>query len=90
MTSTDNGAVIPSSIANKIIEKVLDISPVFYDADRYNVKGTLTIPYYDEATGDITMDMQKNLRKENPLPENSKAFHLPVSLAVRSRTFPRA
>lgn len=52
MTSTDNGAVIPSSIANKIIEKVLDISPVFYDADRYNVKGTLTIPYYDEATGD--------------------------------------
>lgn len=86
MTSTDNGAVIPSSIANKIIEKVLDISPVFYDADRYNVKGTLTMKQPET----LQWIMQKNLRKENPLPESSKAFHLPVSLAVRSRTFPRA
>ena len=56
MTKAANGAVIPASIANKIIEKVVEICPIYHDADRYNVKGTLTIPYYDETTqGDIEM-----------------------------------
>jgi len=56
LTKGDNGAVIPTSIANKIIEKVVEICPIFSDADRYNIKGTLTIPYYDATTnGDITM-----------------------------------
>ena len=52
----DNGAVIPSSIANKIIEKVIDMCPIYHDATRYNAKGTLSIPYYDTATQDITME----------------------------------
>lgn len=55
MTMTDNTAVIPSSIANKIIEKVLDICPIYQAAERYNVKGNLSIPYYDEESGDIQM-----------------------------------
>ena len=56
MTKGDNGAVIPSSIANKIIDKVVEISPVFAMSERYNVKGTLQIPYYDTTSGDIVMD----------------------------------
>ena len=56
MEKGDNGAVIPSSIANKIIDKVVEICPIFQDADRYNVKGTLTIPYWDETTDHITVD----------------------------------
>ena len=56
MTKTENGAVIPASIADKIIQKVVDLCPIYFDADRYNVTGTLTIPYYDESTGDITME----------------------------------
>lgn len=56
MTKGANGAVIPTSIAQKIIEKVIDICPIYHDADRYDVNGTLTIPYYDETTqGDIEM-----------------------------------
>lgn len=55
MTTGDNGAVIPSSIANKIIKKVYDISPIYQLATRYNVGGTLNIPYYDESTQSITM-----------------------------------
>lgn len=55
LTQTDNGAVIPTSIANKIIQKVVDISPIYHDADRYNVRGNLQIPYYDESTGDVEM-----------------------------------
>ena len=56
MTKGDNGAVIPSSIANKIIEEIIDICPIFADADRYNVKGSLSIPYYDEGTSSIQME----------------------------------
>lgn len=55
MTTGDNGAVIPTSIANKIIKKVYDICPIYQMADRYNVAGTLTIPSYDESTSTITM-----------------------------------
>lgn len=55
MTTIDNGAVIPSSIANKIIKKVYDISPIYQLATRYNVGGTLNIPYYDESNQSITM-----------------------------------
>lgn len=50
-----NGAVIPTSIANKIIKKVHDICPIYQLATRYNVGGTLQIPYYDENDGNITM-----------------------------------
>ncbi len=55
LTVGANGAVIPSSIANKIIQKVYDISPVYQLATRYNVGGTLSIPYYDESAGTIEM-----------------------------------
>lgn len=55
LTKSDNGAVIPSSIANKIIEKVKEMSPLFAMATHYNVGGTLTIPSYDESTQKITM-----------------------------------
>lgn len=55
LTTGDNGAVIPSSIANKIIKKVHDICPVYQLATKYNVGGTLSIPYYDETDGNITM-----------------------------------
>ena len=39
----DNKAVIPKTIANKIIDKIKDISPLFRDAEKYNVKGTVRI-----------------------------------------------
>ena len=55
LTSGDNGAVIPSSIVNKIIKKVHDICPIYQLATKYNVGGTLSIPYYDEKDGNITM-----------------------------------
>ena len=55
LTTGDNGAVIPSSIAQKIIKKVYDICPIYQLATRYNVGGTLSIPYYDEETQSIEM-----------------------------------
>lgn len=55
MTKGDNGAVIPKTIANKIITEVKNICPIAELATVYNVKGSLSIPYYDESAGAITM-----------------------------------
>ncbi len=58
-TPAANGAVIPSSIANKIIEKVKNISPIYAMSTKYNVRGTLSVPYYDESAGTITVGYQE-------------------------------
>lgn len=55
MTKSANGAVIPTTIANKIITKVYDICPILERSTKYNVKGKLVIPYYDEETNAITV-----------------------------------
>ena len=53
-TKTDNGAVIPSTIVNKIIDKVNEISPVYELSTKYVVGGTLNIPYYDGSEQDVS------------------------------------
>ena len=58
MEKDDNGAVIPQTIADKIIKKVYDICPVLERSSKYNIKGTLTIPYYDESETAITVGYQ--------------------------------
>lgn len=56
MTKAANGAVIPTSIANKIIAMVYNICPILERSTKYNVKGKLVVPYYDENTNSITVD----------------------------------
>lgn len=53
MTFGDNGAVVPKTIAQKIIKKVYDICPILEKATKYNVKGTLSIPFYPTDSNDI-------------------------------------
>lgn len=55
LTKTDNGSVIPTTIAQQIIKKVYDISPILEKSQKYNVKGKLQIPYYDTTDGGITV-----------------------------------
>lgn len=55
MTLTDNGAVIPTTIAKKIVEKIYDISPILERSTKYNVKGNLTIPFYPADSNDVEM-----------------------------------
>jgi len=55
MTKGDNGAVIPKTIINKIVEKVSDISPIYRLATHYNAKGTVAIPKEDTSTDEITV-----------------------------------
>jgi HK97 family phage major capsid protein len=77
MTKGDNGAVIPQTIANKIIKRVYDISPVLDRSSKYNIKGTLTIPYYDESVTHITVDYQTEFEE---MASNSGKFTSSVTL----------
>ena len=47
--------LIPTTIANRIIKKVYDICPILERSTKYNVKGKLEIPYYDESTTSINV-----------------------------------
>jgi HK97 family phage major capsid protein len=46
-TAGQNGVTIPLSIANKIVDKVVNLSPVLSKATIYNLTGDLSIPVYD-------------------------------------------
>lgn len=49
ITMGNNGAIIPVTIANRIIKKVTDICPILRGAVRYNIKGTLKVPVWGNA-----------------------------------------
>lgn len=49
--STNSNAVVPKTIAKKIVARVYDISPVVEKATKYVTKGTLEIPVYGANNG---------------------------------------
>lgn len=53
--TNSGGVLIPQTIANRIIKKVYDMSPILEKSTKYNVKGKLELPYYDESTQAITV-----------------------------------
>ncbi len=55
LTKGDNGTIIPKTIAQKIIDKVIEISPLFASATKYNAKGTFAVPKYNDTTDDVTV-----------------------------------
>lgn len=63
MSKTANGAVIPATIANKIIETVYNICPILEKSTKYNVKGKLIIPKYDETSHAITVDYAEEFQE---------------------------
>lgn len=48
LTKSNNGAIVPVTIAKRIIRKLYDISPILEKSTKYNVKGSLSIPQYNE------------------------------------------
>lgn len=55
VTYGENGAIIPTTIAKKIIAKVEEICPIWTMAEHYNVKGNLSLPYEDETNTNLEM-----------------------------------
>ena len=64
MSYGSNGAIVPTTIAQKIIEKVKELSPIYEKVEKFNTKGTLKIPVYgvdsgvDSPTGDVNVAYQ--------------------------------
>lgn len=54
-TFGDNGAVIPTTIASKIIKRITEICPIYALTTKYNEKGNLQFPVYDETVDKITV-----------------------------------
>jgi len=81
MTLTDNGAVIPTTIANRIIKKVYDISPILERSTKYNVKGKLELPYYDVDTQTITVAWANEFEELNSSVGKLKSISLTGYLA---------
>ena len=65
LTIGDNGGIIPQTIANKIIEKVKELSPIYSLTTIYNINGDLIFPVYDEATSAIIADYVEDLTELN-------------------------
>lgn len=51
----DAKTLIPTTVWNEIISQVIEISPVFSMADRYNITGNLVLPKYDAKNSSIVM-----------------------------------
>ena len=55
LTKGDNGVMLPKTIAQKVVDKVNEISPLYSSATKYDAKGTLAVPKYDDTTDDVTV-----------------------------------
>lgn len=65
LTKSDNGAIIPTTIANEIMKKVYDVCPILEQSTKYNVKGTLEIPVYTDGITVAFQDEFKQLTSAN-------------------------
>ena len=50
VTYGENGAIVPKTIAQRIISKVYATCPILERADKYNIRGTFSIPYESSDT----------------------------------------
>ena len=56
LTTGNNGAIIPKSIAKKVVAMAYDMSTILSGATKYNTKGDLSIPVYGvDGSTDISM-----------------------------------
>lgn len=56
-----NGGIVPKTIADRIIEKVKELSPIYAMSTIFNVKGTLVFPVYDEGSSSVSAAYQDDL-----------------------------
>lgn len=64
MTMGNNGAIIPTTIASRIIKAVRDRCPILERATRYAVKGTLKVPVWGKAGTDNSHDIAVGYQTE--------------------------
>lgn len=82
LTKANNGAVIPTTIVNRIVKKIYDISPILEKSSKYNVKGNLDIPFYPaDGSTTITVDYQTEFEEMASSTGNFSSINLTGFLA---------
>lgn len=69
--TSSGGSLIPNTIAQKIIEEVKEICPIYSKVTTYNVGGDLTFPLYDETTDKVQAAFVEDMQE---LTEHSGKF----------------
>lgn len=75
-TVSDGQVTIPTTIASRIIDAVVEICPIYELADRYNIKGTIVLPKYDAKNSSIAM----TYASEGTTAESGKAVLTSIEL----------
>ena len=90
MTMSANGAIIPKTIAKKIIDRVENICDIFARTTKYHTKGVLEIPVIDTENGDVVVAYAEEFKG---LTSNVNGFktvklqgHLFAALALVSKS----
>lgn len=82
LAPASNGAIIPTTIAKKIIELVYDICPILEKSEKFNVKGKLSIPCYPASSAtQITVDYATEFEDLSSSTGNFKTVDLDGFLA---------
>lgn len=82
LAPANNGAIVPTTIARKIIELVYDMCPILERSDKYTVKGKFSIPYYPaDAATQISVDYQTEFNALSSSTGNFKTIDLTGFLA---------
>lgn len=67
ITMSANGAIIPTTIANRIIKEVKDRCPILEKCTMYSVKGTLKVPVWGDNNGhNISVGYQEEFTEVTP------------------------
>lgn len=64
LDTTNNGAIIPVTIAKRVITKVEELCPIFTGATRFNVKGTLKVPVWGKGGASVDQDISVGYQAE--------------------------
>lgn len=75
-TVSDGQVTIPTTIASRIIDAVVEICPIYELADRYNIRGTIVLPKYDAENSSIAM----TYASEGTQAESGKAVMTSIEL----------
>ena len=82
LAPANNGAIVPTTIARKIIELVYDMCPILERSDKYTVKGKFSIPYYPaDAATQIAVDYQTEFNALSSSTGNFRTIDLTGFLA---------
>lgn len=90
LTFGDNGAVVPKTIAKRVIKTLENICPIYERATKFHFKGEVTFPVLDETNGTVVCDFAEEF---NELTSKTPSFggvtlkgYLVGALALISRS----